>query len=69
MYKTLIVYSQIYVKIYIKNRGETAVIEYDIYKNVLQRAGWALPTPFFLYLQFFLTIKIASVRELNCHTV
>jgi hypothetical protein len=38
MYKTLIVYSQIYVKIYIKNRGETAVIE-DVYKNVLQRVG------------------------------
>jgi hypothetical protein len=25
MYKTLVVYSQIYVKIYIKNRGETVV--------------------------------------------
>jgi hypothetical protein len=47
MYKTLIVYSQIYVKIYIKNRGETAVIEKDVYKNVLQTAGWALPRPFF----------------------
>jgi hypothetical protein len=34
-----------------KNRGETAVI-YDVYKNVLQRAGWALPRPS-LYLQLF----------------
>jgi hypothetical protein len=39
MYKTLIVYSQIYVKICIMNSGETAVIEYDVYKNVLQKAG------------------------------
>jgi hypothetical protein len=26
------------------------------YKNVLQKAGWALPRPF-LYLHFFFTIK------------
>jgi hypothetical protein len=58
MYKTLIVYSQIYVKIYIKNCGETAEIELDVYKNVLQRAGWALPWPFFLYSQFFFIIKM-----------
>jgi hypothetical protein len=57
MYTTLIVYSQIYVKIYIKNRGETAVIEKDVYKDVLQRAGWALPRTFFCIYNFFLTIK------------
>jgi hypothetical protein len=49
MYNRLIVYSQIYVKIYIKNRGETAVIETYVYENVLQRAGWTLLRPF-LYL-------------------
>jgi hypothetical protein len=48
MYKILTVYSQISVKSYIKNRGETAVItiERDVYKDELQRAGWALPRPF-----------------------
>jgi hypothetical protein len=33
----------------LKNRGVAATIEYDVYKNVLQRAGWALPRPFFVY--------------------
>jgi hypothetical protein len=61
MYKILIVYSQIYVKIYIKNRGKTVVIEYNVYKNVLQRARWALHRPL-LYLQLFFTIKM-----LVCH--
>jgi hypothetical protein len=48
MYKILIVYSQTQVKIYIC----IAVIEEDIYRTVLQRAGWAFPRSF-LYLQFF----------------
>jgi hypothetical protein len=26
-----------------RNRGVTAMIEQNIYKNVLQRDGWALP--------------------------
>jgi hypothetical protein len=55
---TLIVYSQIYVKIYIKNRGETALIEKGVYKNVLQRAGWALPKPFFVFTIFSHNKKI-----------
>jgi hypothetical protein len=33
--------------------GETVVIEY-VYKNVLQRAGWALSRPFFCIYNFFL---------------
>jgi hypothetical protein len=38
-----------YYQIYTKNGGETAVIEQDVHKNVLQRAGWALPGPFFVF--------------------
>jgi hypothetical protein len=56
MYKIITVYSQIEVKIYLKNHGEIAVIEQDVYKNVLQRAGWALPRPLF-YWQLYFTIK------------
>jgi hypothetical protein len=52
MYRILIVYPQIYVKIHVKNRRASTVIEKEVYKTVLQRAGWALPRPF-LYLQFF----------------
>jgi hypothetical protein len=39
-----------------KHREETVMIEQDVYKNVVQRAGWALPKPF-LYLQLFFTMK------------
>jgi hypothetical protein len=39
-----------------KNRTATAVIEQDVYKTVLQRAGWALPGPF-SYI-YFLNKKI-----------
>jgi hypothetical protein len=35
-----------------KNRGMTAMIELDVYKNVLQRAGWALPRPFLYICDF-----------------
>jgi hypothetical protein len=40
----------------LKNRGVTSVIEYNVYKNVLQRAGWALIRPF-LYTYVFFKIK------------
>jgi hypothetical protein len=35
-----------------KNRGVAGLIEQDVYKNVLQRAEWALPRPF-LYTHEF----------------
>jgi hypothetical protein len=36
-----------------KNHGATAMIEYDVYKTVLQRAGWALPRSSFVYTCIF----------------
>jgi hypothetical protein len=35
-----------------RNRGATAMIEYDVYKNVLQRVGWELSRPFLYILVF-----------------
>jgi hypothetical protein len=39
------------------NRWVTAMIEYDAYNTVLQRAGWELSTPFWVYLFIFLREK------------
>jgi hypothetical protein len=36
----------------LKNRGKLAVIEEDVYRTVLQKAGWTLPT-LFLYIHLF----------------
>jgi hypothetical protein len=37
------------------------MIEYDVYKTVLQRAGDALPAPF-LYIRLFLLIEVFNCR-------
>jgi hypothetical protein len=52
MYKILIVLI-VSVRDIFKNRGATSVLEEDVYKTVLQRAGWALPMPFFYINLFF----------------
>jgi hypothetical protein len=40
-----------------KNRWVTAMIESYVYKNLLQRAGWGSPRPFFIYIYFICQIK------------
>jgi hypothetical protein len=56
MYKILIVYLRVKLREMFKNRGVTAMIKQDVYKNVPQRAGWALSRSF-LYGIYMIFLK------------
>jgi adenosylcobinamide amidohydrolase len=45
----------------LKNRGATAMIEYNDYKTAPHRAGWALPSTFFY-------IHVHTFFQKNLHT-
>jgi hypothetical protein len=52
LYKILFYVIIISLRDILKKRGRTAMIE-CVYKNVIQKAGWALPRPFLYIREIF----------------